>query len=356
MQHILDDLESYNEWATEKIFRLCEGLTDDELDQSREMGFGSLRATLFHIYAAEQIWLERWQSQPWRSFQTDPEGMSPSTIRSRLRDTAKLRREVIDKHRAEQWQTVISFQDSKQTPFERRLLGLLLHVAVHGIHHRAQALHFLKRLGRTIPGGIDYIFYRLACTTLEQPSQTIENIRKFGLQALEWKGEDIAWDRPIILKLFRYQDWANARIMEMLEGLTDPQLDRDFEMGPGSIRKTLLHMHDAELWWLENWTLGNRKFPHSPPETSLSDWQKQFLKVSDRRNAFLSELSEDDAQRVVAIDGGGGESRFRIVESVIQLLGHGVHHRAQLINMLRHSGVAVRNIDLLYAPPEVVES
>jgi uncharacterized damage-inducible protein DinB len=58
---IIEDLYSANEWAWQRIFLLCDGLSDEQLDAPREMGLGSLRATLFHILTAEQIWLERWR-------------------------------------------------------------------------------------------------------------------------------------------------------------------------------------------------------------------------------------------------------------------------------------------------------
>ena len=54
------DLESYHAWAMGKLFGLCRALTDDALDASLPLGMGTLRATLQHIAAAEQIWLDRW--------------------------------------------------------------------------------------------------------------------------------------------------------------------------------------------------------------------------------------------------------------------------------------------------------
>ncbi len=54
---IYKDLFDYNDWANAKIDALCEGLAEDVLDAPRDMGFGSLRNTVFHIVEAEKIWL-----------------------------------------------------------------------------------------------------------------------------------------------------------------------------------------------------------------------------------------------------------------------------------------------------------
>jgi len=47
---ILEDLYRHNRWANAHIVRLCDGLTDDQLDQPRELGFGTLRNTVFLIF------------------------------------------------------------------------------------------------------------------------------------------------------------------------------------------------------------------------------------------------------------------------------------------------------------------
>ncbi len=42
---IIDDLYRYNSWANGRIFALCDGLAEGQLDERREMGFGTLRPT-----------------------------------------------------------------------------------------------------------------------------------------------------------------------------------------------------------------------------------------------------------------------------------------------------------------------
>jgi len=37
----------------------------------------------------------------------------------------------------------------------------------------------------------------------------------------------------------------------------------------------------------------------------------------------------------------------RIEESLLQLCCHGSHHRAQLVNMLRHSGLKIPAVDVV---------
>lgn len=346
---LIEDLYAYNDWANAKVLSLCEGLTDQQLDAPREMGFGTLRATLFHILTAEIVWMERWQSVPWRPFPVDPEGMSIEAMEKGLAEVAAKRRDLIAEGRENRWSNRIAYMDSKKTEFDHKLCDLLLHVANHSVHHRAQALNFLRHFDRTVVAGIDYIFYRLACTTVEQSQDAMESLRAYGLAVAESAGRDAMWDAGTVARMFVYDDWANANVLSFAADLDGAALDREFEMGLGSIRKTLLHLRDAEKWWIQNWTVGPNPFPKSPPETSIASLSAEWKEQACTRDAFIKSVDADEASRVVEILAGGPPTRFRVGESVAHLAIHATHHRAQLINMLRHVGAPIKNIDLLYA-------
>ncbi|MEO1527329.1 MAG: DinB family protein [Planctomycetota bacterium] len=345
---LLDDLYSYNDWANQKVLALCEGVRDSQLDQNREIGFGSLRAVLFHILTAEQVWMERWTGVPWRPFPTDPEGTTLEEIREGLDAVAAQRRSLIELHRADRWREQVSYQDSKKTEYTHALFPLLLHVANHGVHHRAQALHFLKRFERTLPGGIDYLFFRLAVSTLEQAPETVAKFREFGMEVAVSECPDPSFDTETLQTFYAYGDWATDHVLTMCDSVDVAGLDRDFEMGPGSIRKTLLHLLNADQWWLNNWTTGPGPFPESPEDTPLQVIQEQISELRAKRDAYLQTLNEETSSRVIEIRPVGSPTFCYAGESALHLALHATHHRAQLINMVKQAGGSVRNIDLLY--------
>ncbi len=352
MLHMLDDLYLYNDWANQKVLELCDGLDDAQLDAPRELGFGSLRATLFHILAAEQIWLERWELIPWRPFPKDPGGMDLTAMTNALAGVSAARREHINRHRDDAWQ-VIAFEDSRKLPFSYPLFDLLLHVANHGIHHRAQALNYLKTFGRTVPVGIDYLLYRLATTTVAQPAESIAGLTAHGLAVAQSQGQDPTWEPSLVGRLFAYHDWATENILRMAEHLGDELLDANHGIGQGSIRGVLIHLYEGEKWWLQNWTTGPSEIAFAGATLSIAKLRDAWSDVALRRNAYLESVDADQALRVIMVSFGGPPMGFRVYESAIQLVCHGTHHRAQVINMLRHSGVAIRNLDLLYAIAEL---
>jgi uncharacterized damage-inducible protein DinB len=342
---IIDDLYRYNSWANARIFALCDGLADAKRDEPREIGLGTLRNTMFHILAAEEIWLERWSNVPWRSFPFDAQGLAMSEIARRLDDVSSRRRALMDRERDSGWHRICQYKDSKGNLHTNRLDGLLLHVANHGIHHRAQALHFLKHFGRTVPGGLDYSFFRFANSHVKQEPATIDAMRQFGLEVDTGSSPAVDWDADVIRNYFAYGDWANRRLLDLLAPLDDATLDRSWGMGMDTIRKTVLHLADAERWWLSNWTSGPAPFEKAAETTSIAAHSDSWSKLIADRNRFIDTLDAESAQRVVTAIVGRMSIRVPVIESLVQLCGHGTHHRAQLINMLRHSGVTAKASD-----------
>jgi uncharacterized damage-inducible protein DinB len=342
---IINELYRYNSWANRRIVALCDGLTDAQLDEPRAMGFGSLRNTVFHILAAEEIWLERWTGVPWRPFPMEAAGLQLGDIARRLERVAAERQALVDRERPDRWQRVCEYKDSKGNTYRNRLEGLLLHVANHGTYHRAQALNSLKQFGRTVPGGLDYIFYRFAKPHVAQEPATADSMRQFGLEVATGSSPLVEWDAAVIRNYFAYGDWCNNCLLDLAAPLDAAALDRDFGIGLGTIRKTVLHIADAERWWLSNWTVGPTAFDKAPASTPIADLRSQWPQIIADRNRFIDSLDDSSAQRVVTAWVGPMSVRVPVIESLLQLCGHGTHHRAQLINMLRQNGVTARASD-----------
>lgn len=158
-------------------------------------------------------------------------------------------------------------------------------------------------------------------------------------------GVDVEWDAEQVRRYFAYHDLANAQLLELTARLDDGALDHEFDLGPGSIRKTLAHLHSVEPWWLKNWTEANATFEPSNLQVSISDPQASWSRVTRQRNDFIAGLTSDEAQRIVTVAFGGPPIKFRIIQSLVQICAHGTHHRAQLIHMLRHSGLTAPVLD-----------
>jgi uncharacterized damage-inducible protein DinB len=131
--------------------------------------------------------------------------------------------------------------------------------------------------------------------------------------------------------------------------LPDEALDRQFEMGMDSLRRTLAHLYDAELWWFNN-CQGNVApgFVESPPNTALDDLASRFDALAEQRNSMLAQRSDADLRRVVHAEPIPDKRRsFMLGDVLLQLCTHGTHHRAQALNMLRHLGGTPPGLDYI---------
>ena len=195
------DLFSHNDWGWHKIFSLAEGLSQAQLDEPIEMGLGSFRATLDHICQAERLWLDRWQNKPWAALPPPDPRASLADLSRMFRDTAAERDAFFDQANAAQ---PIHYRNNARHPFTHKLGDLALHVANHGVHHRAQALNMLRRAGVPVPN-LDYLFFRLEQPTVELGLDTIERFAS----AVSWLRRNSPSpalrhaNRPLLLRLQR---------------------------------------------------------------------------------------------------------------------------------------------------------
>lgn len=321
----------YSEWANTRILSAAAECSDAQLDQPFEMGLGSMRATLLHMYHGEQVWLNRWQGRTETQWPSETEQIHPAALRDRFAGLYQDRAAYLTTLRDADLDDVVRYRDSRGSLFDASRGDMLLQGAVHSQHHRAQALNMLRQAGAALPKpGNDYIFMKI-----EQQAH----------------GEDpgAPLDPDTLRTLFEYGDWANERLYAAAEALSHEQLDRPFDMGVGSLRATLLHIRFAEQWWLENWVHGpGRPFPELPTTTGIPELRRLTAETVAGRNALLAELPCDGLSRIVSAMPRPGIMRtFQLGVTMLQLCLHGVHHRAQAVNMLRRVGGGLLELDYM---------
>lgn len=151
-------------------------------------------------------------------------------------------------------------------------------------------------------------------------------------------------------ELFTYSDWANTTLLRAAAEVDDGALDRPFEMGMGTLRRTLLHIHCGEDVWLQRW--GGRRETPWPDETErvgLDGLRERFAATWRARGDALAGLRDADLDaELVYRDSRGSLYRARRGQMLLQSIVHSQLHRAQALNMLRHVGAALPKPGLDY--------
>ena len=153
-----------------------------------------------------------------------------------------------------------------------------------------------------------------------------------------------------IRTLLAYGDAMNTKLFAAADALAPEQLDQPFDMGMGTLRKTLAHIFVGESVWLERWK-GNAetKWPPYEIEQSPATMLAAFSPLHQSRDAFLATLTRERLNAGQAYrDSKGSVFRATLHEMILQAIVHSTHHRAQAVNMMRRAGNQMVEIDFMY--------
>lgn len=137
--------------------------------------------------------------------------------------------------------------------------------------------------------------------------------------------------------LLIHHRWANDQLLDACAKLTDEQLDREFEMGVGTLRKTLTHIAGALRGWGD--LLGGRdQRPRLQEDEHRSI--EQLRELLDEATADFENSARSNPHDGIATGSKGGNTySFTRGGVLTHVMTHAVHHRAQCLNMLRQLGV-----------------
>jgi uncharacterized damage-inducible protein DinB len=137
MNTLLDRLFKHLAWADRELLTRLEQASEPPVEPFR---------LLAHVLAAEHIWLARIHSRDSSSFPVWPRLFGPECRKLSEKNHAGYR--VLLESTAEaDLKSLIAYQNSKGIAFRTSLGDLLLHVALHGAHHRGQVATFMRLAG-----------------------------------------------------------------------------------------------------------------------------------------------------------------------------------------------------------------
>ncbi len=136
--------------------------------------------------------------------------------------------------------------------------------------------------------------------------------------------------------LLEHDHWATRNILAACAPLTHEQFHQRFEMGPGSLHDTTTHILSAIRGWGD--LLAGRA-----PSPRLDGTERTPTELT----ALLDELVADFAKSArsypldatVSREREGKTYTFSRAVVITHIATHGMHHRAQCLNMLRQLGV-----------------
>lgn len=157
-------------------------------------------------------------------------------------------------------------------------------------------------------------------------------------------------DIPTIRTMLAYTDWSTAQLLAGAAPCSDEQLDRDLQLGPGTLRRILLHTHIGELIWLNRQRgIIENQWPDEREPVSIPDLKSRYEANAAARDRWLATLSPADSARAQTYrDSKGSLFQATLGDMLMQGVMHTKHHQAQAVNALKRLGAAWPELDYMY--------
>jgi uncharacterized damage-inducible protein DinB len=137
--------------------------------------------------------------------------------------------------------------------------------------------------------------------------------------------------------IFSHNLWANLRLFEECNKLTDEQLDTSIIGVFGSIRDTLLHIVKAEQGYFSRISTGKRySYPEDTSQMTISDMVAAVKITGESFIEWASKIKEFDTVR---IDWDGTTRDVPKTIILNQVINHATEHRSQIMSIMTQIGI-----------------
>ena len=143
-----------------------------------------------------------------------------------------------------------------------------------------------------------------------------------------------------ILKYIEYNLWANQILIDYLNNVPNAHIEQEIISSFPSIRKTLLHIWDAEtLWQLRLEGISLAEFPSLHFHGNNQLLFKNLIKTSKDFHEKVEDQPKDFFTKTLTFKTiSYGESSQLTYDMIHHCMNHSTYHRGQVITMLRQLG------------------
>lgn len=143
-----------------------------------------------------------------------------------------------------------------------------------------------------------------------------------------------------ILKYLYYNLWANRKVADYLRDKPMEHLDVAIPGSFPSLRKTILHIWDAEALWLSR--LKDGTFPNLPSKHFMGSDYEMFEGLLHASEDFIRFCEPQDdvffKNKHTFVTLSSGETTQVASDMLHHCMNHSTFHRGQLITMMRQLG------------------
>ncbi len=315
----------YNEWANNRILDAAEKVSPAQLTQPNELGWGSLMGGLVHILDAEFGWFNRLFDRGDGEWLKAEDFSDLAALRERWQQQNEITQSCLDTLKDGDL-TRVHTSSGGERDYHWVMWQALAHVVNHGTQHRSECAALLTGFGSS-PGDMDFTLF------LGSRGITLSEADKINREHIEL--------------LWRYNDWANDRIIDCAEQVSSEQLSAANDFGWGSLRGALVHLMDAEYAWRVLLKDGLH-IEELQPENyrNVASIRARWADEREAFWAYFDGLSDKDLSGTISYEAREG-MRYRVLcHCLAHVVNHGTQHRSECAALLTGFGRSPGNLDL----------
>ncbi|MCB9065787.1 MAG: DinB family protein [Chitinophagales bacterium] len=160
MKELLTRLAKYNIWANQKFINVLEKLSEEQTDMEIESSFSSIRKTVYHMWSAEYIWIQRLElvEKPvW--IQDSYDGDLATALENWKECSAGLLSFIEKQFDDDAFTHVMQYYNLKKQSVKLEVSTGLIQVLNHATYHRGQLVTMLRQAGiKKVPSTDYYLF------------------------------------------------------------------------------------------------------------------------------------------------------------------------------------------------------
>lgn len=141
---------------------------------------------------------------------------------------------------------------------------------------------------------------------------------------------------------FKYNLWANLRLLDACAQLSDAQLDATMIGTFGSVRETLFHMLASEEGYAHHVT-GTAPTPRLKELTAFPGFNELRRRAEQSGEKLIAFAEQGELSRLLSPDEGTYEAPVIVV--LIQAINHTIDHRSQIATLLSQQGIEAPGLD-----------
>ena len=153
-----------------------------------------------------------------------------------------------------------------------------------------------------------------------------------------------------MLVLYKYNQWANAKILTAAVPITPEQFGAPASFPHGGLRGTLVHALFAEWIWRSRWE-GTSPTSRLKPEDfpTVQSLRSRWLEEETQLMNFVDSVSDEQLNGTFSYTNTAGQPFTRVLwQAMAHVVNHGTQHRTEAAAMLTDLGHSPGDLDMIY--------